>query len=60
MLWKLWVVITSVHHIQNLFSIIKTILIVATEDRHVLQAACSRNNEVFAQGVCQELGVSRI
>ena len=54
------VVLTSVHYTQNLPSLIKAILIVATKDWQVLQAACSRNNRVFAQGVFEELGVSRI
>ena len=54
------VVFTSVHYTQNLPSLIKAILIVATKDWQVLQAACSRNNRVFAQGVFEELGVSRI
>ena len=51
MLWKPWVVITSVHHTQNLPSLFKAILIVATKDWHVLQAACSRNNKVFARNL---------
>ena len=47
-----WEIISEIHFICNLPSLI---ILTATKDLHVLQSACSLNNEILVRVVFQKL-----